>query len=166
MNSVSGRFYRIIYARDLGRVLDPVPSIEGRFHHAGQSALYMSPQAKTAGLAIDSYVQPGDPERLIVPLLLSAADILDFRIPETNRDLGLSGKETCANWRQQRSADQPAESWKASDAARDLGANGMIYPSRKYRPLWHIVLFRWNQPDAPALREDGPTLPFDPEQLP
>ncbi|WP_220034109.1 hypothetical protein [Curtobacterium sp. MCLR17_043] len=36
------------------------------------------------------------------------------------------------------------------DRLIDIGANGLIDPSRKSPGLWHLVLFRWSVADAPA----------------
>ncbi|MEE9387660.1 MAG: RES family NAD+ phosphorylase [Paracoccaceae bacterium] len=157
-------FYRIIFERDVKRVLDAVPSQQGRFHHDGQPAIYMSPSPQAAAVAIDSYYRENDPPRVIVPLLLSGANLLDFRAPTTSDDFGLQGHETRVNWREELRMGQQPSSWHSSDAARRVGADGMIYHSRKSPTHWHLVLFRWNRENAPQLRRDGLALPFDPGQ--
>ncbi len=164
MTPISGRFYRIIFESDLARVLEGVPNPEGRFHHDRQPALYLSPSHNAARVAIDSYYRSNDAARVIVPLKLSSANVLDFRKTATSDGLGLTGRETTVHWRRERRAKKPATSWRASDAARAAGADGMIYHSRKAPPLWHVVLFAWNQKGAPSLTQYGPTLPFGSEQ--
>ena len=164
MTPISGRFYRIIFESDLARVLDRVPNPEGRFHHDRQPALYLSPSHNAARVAIDSYYRSNDAARVIVPLKLSGANILDFREVATSDRLGLMGGETTVHWRRERRAKKPATSWRASDAARAAGADGMIYHSRKAPPLWHIVLFAWNQKGAPTLAQDGLPQQFISEQ--
>lgn len=160
---LAGRFFRIIFERDLDRVLDGVRSPEGRFHHDGERSIYMSPSPQAAAVAVDIYLKPGDPPRLVVPLRVCDAKILDFRTPETEQALGLAWRETAVPWAQQRAAGLPATSWRASDAARDIGADGMIYPSRTLPSRWwHLVLFRWNVPDGPQLKIDGEPVAFEP----
>jgi len=163
MTPLSGRFYRIVFEENLAQVLDGVLSPEGRFHHDSERTTYMSPSPEAATVAVNIYLKPNDPPRLIVPLLVSNAMILDFREPETEEQLGLKWRETAVPWAEQRAAGLPATSWRASDAARTAGADGMIYPSRTLPSRWwHLVLFRWNTKGTPVLRRDGPVLPFDP----
>ena len=38
------------------------------------------------------------------------------------------------------------------DRLIEVGADGLIDPSRKSLGLWHLVLFRWNVADAPSAR--------------
>jgi hypothetical protein len=54
----------------------------------------------------------------------------------------------------------PATSWIASDAARRAGADGMIYAARSDPTRWHVVLFRWNIPAGPIIRQSGSPIPF------
>lgn len=145
--------------------LEPARHPEGRFHHSGQRALYVSPERATAGVAIDSYYRPGDAPRVIVPLYLESTALLDFRDLETSTGLGLGGQETRADWRDERARGSSASSWRASDAARNVGADGIIYPSRKVPSRWHLVLFRWNEPGAACLRENGLVEAFVPDQM-
>lgn len=161
MTPLSGRFYRIVFARDISRVLDGVRSPEGRFHHDRQRTIYMSPSPEAAAVAVNIYLKPDDPPRLIVPLLVSDAMVLDFRTPQVEQSLGLKWRETAVPWARQRAKGQPATSWRASDAARNAGADGMIYPSRTLPSRWHhLVLFRWNKPGGPSLKTDGVAQPF------
>lgn len=160
MISVSGRFYRIVFENQLSLLLLPASNPEGRFHHDGQQAIYLSPTRQAAAVAIDSYYRDDDPPRLIVPISVDAPRILDFRKSATSETFALRGDETVADWRNERSAGRSASSWIASDAARAAGAPGMIYPSRKSPPNWHLVLFRWNDAGDATLKRDGPAQPF------
>ncbi len=158
----SGRLWRILFADRQTEALGAARHPEGRFHHDGQRALYASPTTEAAAVAIDSYYRPDDPPRVIVPLWLEGARLLNFRASATSTDLGLSGDEPTVNWRVDRAAGQPARSWLASDAARAAGADGIIYYSRKAAPLWHVALLRWNDGKV-SLRNDGPAQPFTPD---
>lgn len=162
---VSGRFYRIIFASDRDAPLRGALSPEGRFHHDGQPALYMSPSPQAAAFAIARYLRPNDPPRLLQPLHLEAAQLLDLRNPAVIRHLGLNGNEASVPWQPERQQGLPATPWRASDAARAAGADGILYAARSEPSRWHIVLFRWNG-TGPRLAPDGPATPFFPNQTP
>ena len=156
MNLLSGRFYRIVFAADLGRVLDGVRTPEARFHHSGQPALYLSPSPEAAGFAVASFVGADDPPRVLVPIRVEGARVVDLRDAAHCAALGLAGHEPSVPWQPERAEGRPATSWRASDAARASGADGMVYVARSEPSRWHLVLFRWNLPGGPVLKQDGP----------
>ncbi len=156
MRNISGTFYRIVFAEYAHSVLDGVIHPEGRFHHDGQPALYASPSPETAAVAIDIYLKPDDADRVIIPLRLTNARLADLRDPAVCDALGVDPLWASVPWADERAKGQPATSWRASDAVRQSGANGMIYASRREPSRWHVVLFSWNKPDAGQLRQDGP----------
>jgi RES domain-containing protein len=160
--NLSGRFYRILFKADQSRILQGAITQEGRFHHSGQPALYMSPTPETAAIAVATYLRGDDPPRVIAPLKVTNACILDLRRTEVLAHLGLTGTEPSVLWQPQRALGLPATSWVASDAARQTGADGMIYTSRKDPTRWHLVLFRWNGGTDAKVQEDGPAQPFRP----
>ncbi len=124
----SGRLWRILLADRQGEAPEAARQPEGRFHHDGQRALYASPTREAGAVAIDSCYRAGDPPRVILPLALENARLLDFRDPETSAALGLAGDETTVNWRDDRAAGLPARSWRASDAARADGGAAAFLP--------------------------------------
>ncbi|HEX9858924.1 MAG TPA: RES family NAD+ phosphorylase [Paracoccaceae bacterium] len=160
--SLSGTFYRIVFAEDLPRLLQGAKAPEGRFHHSGQPALYVSPTPQAAGFAIASYLRPDDPPRIIAPLRIDAPRIADLRDPGTLNALRLTGDETSIPWQPQRTLGLPASTWRASDVVRNSGADGMIYTARSAPDRWHLVLFRWNVAGAARVRAAGMPLPFSP----
>lgn len=160
--ALSGRFWRIVPEHRLDRVLEGAASPEGRFHRDGQRAIYLSPSPWDAAFAVAPYLRPGDAPRVSVPLFLEQACLADLRDGDTCAALGLRGDETAIPWLPERARGLPATTWRASDAAREAGHDGMIYAARSAPERWHLVLFRWNAPDAPALRRDGAPLPFVP----
>ncbi|MEO8243039.1 MAG: RES family NAD+ phosphorylase [bacterium] len=161
IRAISGTFYHIHYTRDLPRLLHGAHSPEGRFHHDGEAAFYMSPSPQTAAIAVASYVRPDDPLRVTVTLLV-AARVVDLREPETLAALGLQGHEASVLWRPERAAGIRATSWLASDAGRLAGADGMVYTSRSAPDRWHLVLFCWNRPGRATVTQVGPPVPFLP----
>lgn len=162
ITTVAGRYWRSIFQKDVAYVLDGSRSAEGRYHHDGQPALYISPTIEYSRIAIDVYVRDDDPPRVIVPLKLTDARLADLRDRDTQRALGLNGSESSVLWQPQRAAGLPATSWLASDAARGAGADGIIYAARSDALRWHVVLFRWNAGAGAKVQEDGPAQPFQP----
>jgi RES domain-containing protein len=157
---LAGTFFRILFAHDLPHLMAGAKTPEGRFHHDGEAAFYMSPSAADAALAVATYLRPGDPPRLIQPLTV-AARVVDLRRHEVCAALGLS-TEASVEWQVQRAAGLRATSWRASDAARAGGADGMIYASRKEPGRWHVVLFHWNQPGRAVISPAGMAVEFRP----
>lgn len=160
MTSITGRFWRTIFAADLDRILEGVISPEGRYHHDRQKALYVSPTPDFSRDAVDIYLRDGDPPRIVVPLAIEGAKFLDVRQSDVQHALGLDGTEANTLWQPERKVGRPATSWIASDAVRNAGADGMIYAARSEPTRWHIVLFRWNGSDGPRITTDGPPIPF------
>jgi RES domain-containing protein len=148
---LSGTFYRIVRPGEEQRVLDGASSIEGRFHHSGQRALYMSPSAEDAGHAFARFVRAGDPPGVAVELVLSGAKVADLRNRHHCKALGIDPHDAAIDWIPQRNAGQPARSWRPADAVRSAGADGMIYTARSNPERWHAVLFRWNEDSGPKI---------------
>lgn len=165
MNLLSGRFYRFVLAADIGRVLGGVLTPEARFHHSVPSALYLSPSPEAAGFAAAAFVGPDDPLRLLVPVRVEGARIVDLRDAAHRTSLGLAGREPSVPWQPERSAGRPATSWRASDAARAAGADGMIYVARSEPSRWHPVLFRWNEATGARVSIDGPDADWRPAAI-
>ena len=157
---VSGRFWRITFADRLGAILDGAQHPEGRYHHGAQAAFYASPTPEFTAMAVDIYVKPGDAPRVITPLILSNANLCDMRDPEICHALGVDPDAASVQWVSERAAGLPATSWTASDAVREINADGMIYRARNYPDRWHIVLFHWNELGRAALKITGKSRPW------
>ena len=124
---------------------------EGRFHHSGQKALYASLTAEGAGIAIARYLHPGDPPRVIVPFALTLACVRDLRTEP-------GPERASVVWQDLRALGQPSPTWAWSDAARQEGAEAMIYLSRSRPDLAHIVLFHWTV--GATIRQSGAPRPW------
>lgn len=128
-----------------GDPLTPATAAEGRFHHSGQFALYTSLTPEGCAVAIRRYLRPGDPLREIVPLSITADRLADLR-----------GQPAASLvWQDIRADGKPAPTWAFSDAARAVGAEGMLYSSRSRPELTHLVIFR-----PGLLHSAGAPLPF------
>jgi len=91
-----------------------------------------------AGVAIKRYVIPDEsgriPSRIIVPLQISAERIYDIRKSENSSSASMVWQDTVEK-------GEAAPTWRFSDAARNAGAQGMLYASRSRPDLTHLVLF-------------------------
>jgi RES domain-containing protein len=138
-----GWVWRIL-PRDADPAL-PVVSPEGRFHHSGQSALYASLTPGGSVVAIRRYLAPDDPPRVIVPLRIEIANLADLR----------DQAAASVIWQDIRAGGAPSPTWAISDAARNAGAEAMVYSSRSRPELSHLVLF---VPPSRLIREIGTPL--------
>lgn len=148
MKLLEGRFYRLIDKARAGEVLSPAQSPEGRFHHSGQRALYLSETIAGTHVAMARYKSTGPPGQIVLPLWLENARVLDLRDHSQCRRLNIDPSQTNSVWQE---APRPSPTWRISDVARALGADGMLYPSRSRPELTHVVLFEWNAPKGPVL---------------
>ena len=82
LRRVAGRFWRAIATDRAEDVLEPPgPGSAGRYHRPGQPALYITPEADWAVIAIGRYLLADGIERAVVPLELDLAKVLDQRDP-------------------------------------------------------------------------------------
>ena len=156
--SIDGVFYRIVPAIDVARAFAGVRTAEGRFHHDGQPALYLSPTQDWAERAVDRYRRPADAPRVAVPLRVAGGAVVDLRSVAACVALAIEPVDLVAEWWRQRENGLPAASWRASDAVRAAGVDGIIYPSRTNPTRWHLALFRWNDAGGPAVAAAGPPM--------
>ncbi len=105
-------------------------SPEGRFHHDGEFAIYASLSAEGAGVAIRRYLGDGV-SRVLVPMRLEADRVADIR----------GTPEASIVWQDIRESGLPSPTWVFSDAARQAGAQAMLYSSRSRPELSHVVAF-------------------------
>ncbi|MBT9385215.1 RES family NAD+ phosphorylase [Pseudooceanicola sp. CBS1P-1] len=146
ISKFEGPVWRIIPSADLAEPGLPARAPVGRFHHSGQIAIYASLSAEGAGIAIRRYLSDGV-ARMLVPMWLSVERAAD---ESANRAASVV-------WQDLHAAGKPSPTWAYSDAARELGAEAMLYASRSRPDLSHVVIF-----SPGKLRPAGPALPFNP----
>lgn len=134
MIAFSGIVWRILFSDQADDPTAPARAPEGRFHHDGQRAIYTSLTAEGAGVAIQRYLTKDTRPRVIVPLMVCATDVLDLRHD------GDGIPPTSAIWQDDRAKGQRASTWDISDAAREQGAQGILYASRSRPDLCHLAL--------------------------
>ena len=159
LKHLSGIFYRIVPLSRADDPLAPAVSLEGRFHHAGQAALYLSSRQDWAEHAIARYVQPDDPPRVFCEIEIARALVLDLRDGAQCAAWGADPALASVPWLEQRALGARATTWGLSDLARQGGAQGMIYTARSCPSRWHLVLFDRLEAGA-TLRATGQRFPY------
>ena len=157
---IDGIFYRAVFADHAEQLLSGAISPEGRFHHDGQAALYLSSRVDWVAKAIAAYLRPDDPPRVVGAVTVTGARVVDLRRQAHCAAWGIDARDAAVPWLPERGRGDMATSWRVSDAVRAGGADGMIYTARSRPDRWHLVLFRWNGAGGPVLRQVGPLLPF------
>lgn len=153
---ISGRFYRAVLSERVDAVLEPPsPQSAGRYHRHGQPALYMSPEPEWAMRAISGYMREDGKARMLVPLLVTEAMVLDQHDEALCDRLGIDRTQSNVSWRTVLDAGGEPPSWKTADIARASGADGLIDPSRNIPGGWHLDLFRWNDLGGPRVEVAG-----------
>ncbi len=155
--TISGRFFRAIPADRVGAVLAPPgPQSAGRYHRPGQPALYVTCDPDWARIAVSGYMREDGLPRMIVPVEMGTARVLDQRDLVACAALGIDREESNTNWRDELAAGREPASWRNADAARAIGADGIIDRSRHIPGGWHVTLFRWNMLGGPPVAVAGP----------
>ncbi|UWD79191.1 hypothetical protein [Curtobacterium flaccumfaciens] len=88
----------------------------------------------------------------IVAIDGQAFGIVDLCDVSALRTVGIDLEDALARWQRTAEAGGTPRSWTVRGRLIEVGANGLIDPSRKTPGLWHLVLFRWNVADAPSAR--------------
>lgn len=154
--AISGRFYRAVLVERIDNVLDPPsPKSAGRYHRHGQPALYMSPEPEWAIRAISGYMREDGKARVLVPVMVNEAYVLDQHDQTLCDRLGIDRSRSDTSWRTALEAGGEPPSWQTSDIARAAGADGLIDPSRNIPGGWHLDLFRWNDLGGPRVEVAG-----------
>ena len=130
MISFDGPVWRLLPEAMVATPCEPARAPEGRFHHSGQIAAYASLTAEGAHVAIKRYVQDGV-RRALVSVWLQSDRVVDQR----------GNTFASVVWQDVRAAGAISPTWAFSDAARDIGAQAMLYSSRSRPDLTHVVIF-------------------------
>ena len=160
--TVSGRFYRSMIAARAGAVLDPPgPTSSGRYHRPGEPALYITREPEWARIAARRYSAEDGLPRVIVPVDINAARVLDQRDAAACVSLEIDPDRSNEDWRAALAAGKEPGSWAAADRAREMGADGIVDRSRNVLGGWHVALFRWNALGGPVVIVAGAAVPWD-----
>ena len=153
---ISGLFFRAILAQRADQVLaPPAPGSAGRYHRLGQPVLYTSPSADWATIAVSGYMREDGLSRVVVPLLIGEAHVVDQRDDAACALLGIVPERSNEPWRSSLAKGEEPPSWRNADAARAAGADGIIDVSRTIPGGWHLNLFHWNELGGPSVEIVG-----------
>ena len=124
----------------------------GRYSRADEPTLYLSSSVEGVDAALIAHRDTRASALEIIELDVEAAGIVDLRDPEARSRIGIDLADAMAPWQQDADAGGTPASWSVRDRLVEVGAAGLIDPSRRRPDLWHLVLFRWNEPNAPTVR--------------
>ena len=158
LNSISGRFWRSTFIGNESKIFEPASAPNGRWHHDGQRALYLSASPEGCRIALKVYQNSDDPDRGIFRVRVENAKIADLRRPEIRRALRTTLPEVHAFWADLMANGQTSPTWAISDALRKMGADRLLTPSRSRPDLTHLTLFNWNNTGGPSLARCGEPL--------
>lgn len=114
----------------------------GRYNRPGQRTLYLSGSRAGVVAAMARYEES---ERTLVRVEVAAERLIDLRDPSSARALGFDA--SVEDWQASLGHGREPASWTVSDRAREHGV-GLLERSRRAPAEWHLVLFRWNEPDG------------------
>jgi hypothetical protein len=115
----------------------------------------MSPTIEWAQIAVSGYIREDNRARVVMPLMVSEAYVLDQHDEDACRLIGIDRELSNAPWRPALALGQEPPSWQNADAARAAGADGIIDRSQMIPGGWHLNLFRWNDLGGPSITVCG-----------
>jgi RES domain-containing protein len=158
--AVRGTFYRAVDPDFRDLVIAGSRSV-GRYSRAHEPTLYLSSSVAGVEAAMVAHKDARSAALEIVAVDVEASGIVDLRDADALAAAGVDLADAVAPWQGIAAAGEAPRSWAVRDRLLELGANGLIDPSRTSPGLWHLVLFRWNEPDAPSVRPGGVAVAAD-----
>lgn len=148
---IRGTFYRAVdpQFREFAIAGSRTP---GRYSRASESTLYLSSSIEGVEAAMVAHKDARPAAMEILGVEVEAAGIVDLRDASALAAAGIDLSDAVAPWQEIAAVGGTPRSWIVRDRLFEIGANGLIDPSRTSPGLWHLVLFRWNQADAPIVR--------------
>lgn len=95
-------------------------------------------------IAVSGYIREDGRPRMVVPLTVSDAYVLDQHDEHACLALGVGRELSNAQWRQALIDGQEPPSWRNADAVRAAGADGIVDRFCMIPGGWHLNLLRWN----------------------
>ncbi|WP_235940730.1 RES family NAD+ phosphorylase [Paramicrobacterium fandaimingii] len=124
----------------------------GRYSRPHQPTLYLSSSVEGVEAAMIAHRDQRSPALEVMAVEVEARSIVDLRDTAALEATGVTFADAIAPWQETVASGGTPSSWAVRDTLVARGANGLIDPSRKKPGLWHLVLFRWNEADAPTVR--------------
>lgn len=148
---VRGTFHRAVDPRFRERAIAGSRAA-GRYSRAHEPTLYLSSSRDGVAAAMLAHRDARAEELEVVEVDVEASGIVDLRDADALAAAGIDVADAAAPWQDVAAAGGTPRSWTVRDRLLELGANGVIDPSRQRPGLWHLVLFRWNEAGAPTVR--------------
>ena len=146
-----GTFYRAIDPLFRATAISGSRSA-GRYSRPTEPTLYLSSSVDGVEAAMIAHRDARSAALLILKVDVEASRIVDLRDVSALATIGIDPADAAAPWQEEAQSGGTPRSWAVRDRLLEVGANGLIDPSRKRPDLWHLVLFRWNECDAPIVR--------------
>ncbi|WP_120002945.1 RES family NAD+ phosphorylase [Nesterenkonia muleiensis] len=148
---VAGTFFRAVDPRYRDSALTGSRS-PGRYSSADQPTLYLSSSAEGVEAAMIAHRSARTPDLEVLELRVRAERIVDLRDSRARAMAGIELDDATAPWQDLVTRGEQSPSWTVRRRIEQLGAEGLIDPSRKAPGLWHLVLFRWNAAGGASVR--------------
>lgn len=148
---IRGTFYRAVDPRYREFAIAGSRSA-GRYSRPHEPTLYLSSSVDGVEAAMIAHKDTRSAVLEILEIDVEASRIVDLRDAAALEKAGVAVADAVAPWQEIAASGGAPTSWTVRDRLLEVGANGLIDPSRKRPGLWHLVLFRWNEVDAPAVR--------------
>lgn len=149
-SSVRGTFFRAIDPAYRHGALNGSRSA-GRFSPPDTPTLYLSSSRDGVAAAMLAHTDSESPHRAVLSFEVTALRIADLRDRATMTAIDVDVEAAAAPWQDDVAAGRAPVSWGVRERLLELGAQGLIDPSRKRPGLWHLTLFAWNAPGAPSV---------------
>lgn len=149
--SVKGIFYRAVDPQYVEESL--AGSIKsGRYSTSKQPTLYLSSSPEGVKAAMIAHTDDRSNRLQLTRVAVEAQRIFDLRDDAARTLAGVDLADATAPWQKIAAEGVRPPSWNVRDCLLNLGAQGLIDPSRKAPGLWHLVLFDWNGEGRPCVR--------------
>ncbi|NLS08506.1 RES family NAD+ phosphorylase [Nesterenkonia sp. MY13] len=155
--TLEGTFYRAVDPQYRDYALSGSRN-PGRYSRADQPTLYLSSTPDGVEAAMIAHRDQHSAGLTLVEVSVQASGIFDLRDAESRAVAGLRLGDATAEWKQLVAAGIEPSSWRVRRELEERGAQGLVDPSRKAPGLWHLVLFRWNEPGAAQVQLLDPTV--------
>ncbi|GLI27278.1 hypothetical protein ARHIZOSPH14_15200 [Agromyces rhizosphaerae] len=143
-STVTGTCYRAVDPRHRAAALDGSRAA-GRFSPPGVRTLYLSSSPEGVAAAMIAHRSARSAELEVLAFRVTATHIIDLRDRTLLADLGIDPADAAAPWQEIVAAGGTPSSWGVRDRLVELGAHGLIDPSRRQPGLWHLTLFEWDE---------------------
>lgn len=147
---VEGVFFRAVDPAHLAAALEGSRAA-GRYSAPEQPTLYLGSSAAGVAAAMAAHAHDRAAQLHVIRVRVRAQRIFDLRDERACGIAGVSRDDPAAPWQEVVAEGGRPLSWAVRNRLAELGAQGLIDPSRRAPGLWHLVLFRWNRKGAPSV---------------